>query len=60
MVVKASFLTTFFIFGAVMEKLAVFVDLDGTLVKEDTTIVALLNLIKKKALSFTFALFFPS
>ena len=31
-----------------MEKLAVFVDLDGTLVKEDTTIVALLNLIKKK------------
>ena len=37
MVVKASFLTTFFIFGDVMEKLAVFVDLDGTLVKEDTT-----------------------
>ena len=30
-----------------MEKIAVFVDLDGTLVKEDTTVVAILNLLKK-------------
>ena len=29
-----------------MEKIAVFVDLDGTLVKEDTTVVAILNLLK--------------
>ena len=31
-----------------MEKIAVFVDLDGTLVKEDTTVVAILNLLKRK------------